>query len=150
MITALGFCLLSGCGKGSGRSTEVDALNTAASSAPPVSQASLPAPLNTADIDNGHAKFALCQACHTILPGAPNMTGPNLNGVFGRKAGSVASYSYSDAMKGASWTWDASHLDAWLSGPQKMLPGTKMTFVGLSDPKDRIDVIAYLATANGS
>jgi cytochrome c len=78
------------------------------------------------------------------------MTGPNLHGVFGRKAGSLAGFTYSDAMKGAGWTWDAQHLDAWLAGPQKLLPGTKMTFVGLTNAKDRIDVIAYLASASGS
>ena len=106
--------------------------------------ASLPAPYNTGDVDNGHAKFALCMACHTAVAGGPNMTGPNLHGIFGRKAGTAPGFSYSDAMRTAGWTWDAEHLDTWLSGPAKTLPGTKMTFAGLPNPKDRIDVIAYL------
>jgi cytochrome c len=110
----------------------------------------LPAPYNTGDPDNGQAKFALCQACHTVTAGGPNMTGPNLHGIFGRKAATLPGYTYSDAMKGAGWTWDAQHLDAWLAGPTKVLPGTKMTFVGLPNPKDRIDVIAYLKIASGS
>jgi cytochrome c len=107
-------------------------------------QASLPAPYNTADLANGQAKFAFCSACHTITPGGPNMTGPNLHGVVGRKAGSLANYNYSDAVKNAGFTWDPARLDTWISGPAKMLPGTKMTYPGMKDPKDRPDVIAWL------
>jgi cytochrome c len=107
-------------------------------------QAALPAPYNTADLANGEAKFMLCAACHTITPGGPNMTGPNLHGVVGRKAGTEANFNYSDAVKNAGFTWDAAHLDKWLTDPRAMLPGTKMSFAGLKDPKDRTDVIAYL------
>jgi cytochrome c len=107
-------------------------------------QASLPAPYNTADLTNGEAKFALCSACHTITPGGPNMTGPNLQGVVGRKAGSAPNFNYSDAVKNAGFTWDPDHLDKWITAPATFLPGTKMTFVGMKDPKDRTDVIAYL------
>lgn len=112
--------------------------------------AALPAPYNTGDVDNGHAKFALCQACHTVIAGAPNLVGPNLHGVFGRKAGALAGFSYTDALKAAGWTWDAEHLDTWLTNPAKTAPGTKMTFAGLPNPKDRIDVIAYLKVASGN
>jgi cytochrome c len=107
-------------------------------------EAALPAPYNTADLANGEAKFAFCTACHSIAPGGPNMTGPNLHGVVGRKAGTAPDFNYSDAVKGAGFTWDAARLQTWLSGPAAMLPGTKMTFPGLHDPKDRTDVIAYL------
>lgn len=113
-------------------------------------QASLPAPYATADLGNGEAKFALCASCHTITSGGPNMTGPNLHGVVGRKAGTAANYNYSDAVKNAGFTWDAAHLEKWLSGPQADLPGTKMTFPGLKDPKDRTDVIAYLMVNSAS
>jgi cytochrome c len=106
--------------------------------------ASLPAPFNTADPAHGEHIFVQCEACHTNTKGGPNMTGPNLYGLFGRKAGSVADYSYSDAVKGAGFTWDAAHLDTWLTDPRAMLPGTKMGFMGLKDAKDRADVIAYL------
>jgi cytochrome c len=112
--------------------------------------AGLPAPYNTGDVDNGHAKFALCMACHTVAAGAPNMTGPNLHGIFGRKAGTAPGFSYSDALKSSGWTWDAERLNDWLSGPAKVLPGTKMTFAGLPNPKDRIDVIAYLKVASSN
>jgi cytochrome c len=107
-------------------------------------QASLPAPYNTADLSNGEAKFALCASCHSITPGGPNMTGPHLHGVVGRKAGAVADYNYSDAIKNAGFVWDAARLDTWIAAPRTMLPGTKMSFVGLKDPKDRTDMIAYL------
>jgi cytochrome c len=69
--------------------------------------------------------------------------------VFGRKAGSKDGYKYSDAVKAAGFTWDAEHLDKWLSSPRDYLPGTKMTFAGLHDPKDRIDLIAYLKVESG-
>lgn len=111
--------------------------------------AALPAPYNTADLANGESKFALCATCHTLPQGAPNMTGPNLHGVFGRKAASVAGFSYSDPMKASGWTWDAARIDTWITDPKVALPGTKMTFVGLKDPKDRTDVIAYLMIGTG-
>lgn len=111
--------------------------------------ASYPAPYNTADLANGEAKFGLCQSCHTIAPGGANMTGPNLHGVFGSKPGSKADFKYSDAVKAADFTWDAGHLSQWLEKPQTFLPGTKMTFAGLKDAKDRTDLIAYLMVETG-
>jgi cytochrome c len=111
--------------------------------------ASFPAPYNTADLANGQAKFGLCQSCHTITPGGANMTGPNLHGVFGKKSASNPDFKYSDALKNAGFEWDASHLDQWLAQPQTFLPGTKMTFAGLKDAKDRNDLIAYLMVETG-
>ena len=72
------------------------------------------------------------------------MVGPNLWGVFGRKAGSVASFNYSDGMKAAGFTWDAAQIDKWIENPPALITGTKMTYAGMKDAKDRIDVIAYL------
>lgn len=111
--------------------------------------AALPAPYNTADLANGEAKFGLCRSCHTIAPGGANMTGPNLHGVFGRKAASVESFKYSDALKNANIVWDGPHLDQWLAKPMDYLPGTKMAFAGLNNPKDRTDLIAYLMVETG-
>ena len=111
--------------------------------------ASYPAPYNTADLANGKAKFALCQSCHTIAPGGANMTGPNLHGVFGKKAAANADFKYSDALKNAGFVWDGAHLDEWLEKPQTYLPGTKMSFAGLKDGKDRTDLIAYLMVETG-
>ena len=111
--------------------------------------ASLPAPYNTADLSNGESKFALCSTCHTLVQGGPNMTGPNLHGVFGRKAATAPNFTYSDPLKASGWTWDAARVDTWITDPKAALPGTKMTFAGLKDPKDRTDVIAYLMVMTG-
>jgi len=111
--------------------------------------ATLPAPYNTADLSNGESKFALCSTCHTLPAGGPNLTGPNLHGVFGRKAGTSPGFTYSDALKATGWTWDAAHVDTWITDPKVAASGTKMTFAGLKDPKDRTDVIAYLMVQTG-
>ena len=79
------------------------------------------------------------------------MLGPSLAGILGRKAGSEAGYSYSPAMKQASIIWDAKMLDAYLTDPQKVVPGNKMPFPGLKTDTDRADVIAlFTASAAGS
>ena len=111
--------------------------------------AALPTPYNTGDLENGKRQFAVCKSCHTITPGGANMTGPNLYGVFGAKAGTHPDYNYSDAVKAAGFTWDADHLDKWLTNPRTFLPGTKMTFPGIKAEKDRVDLIAYLKVETG-
>jgi cytochrome c len=109
--------------------------------------AALPAPYSTGDLVNGKSKFTQCAACHTTAEGGPNLTGPNLHGIFGRKAGSLPDFAYSDALKTAGWTWDADRINTWITNPHAVLATTKMSFVGLKDAKDRTDVIAYLKTA---
>jgi cytochrome c len=111
--------------------------------------ASYPAPFATADLANGEAKFALCKSCHTLVPGGANLTGPNLHGAFGRKAAAHDAYKFSDALKAANITWNATTLDPWLEKPMEMVPGTKMSFAGLKDAKDRTDVIAYMMVEGG-
>ncbi|MBS0409860.1 MAG: cytochrome c family protein [Proteobacteria bacterium] len=108
--------------------------------------AELPAAYQSADLDNGQAKFALCKSCHTAIQGGGDMTGPNLFGVFGRKAGTKEGFAYSDAMKASGITWDADKINAWITKPSALVPGTKMTYIGMSDAKDRVDLIAYLKT----
>ena len=108
--------------------------------------AQLPAAYQGADLVNGEARFAVCRACHTINQGGEDMTGPNLWGIFGRKAGSEPGFSYSDDLKNAGWTWDADHLDKWITNPRAVLTGTKMTFIGMPSATDRRDVIAFLKT----
>ncbi|MDB5471232.1 MAG: cytochrome c class [Caulobacter sp.] len=111
--------------------------------------ATLPAPYNAGNLDNGKSTFALCQSCHTLTEGGPNKTGPNLYGVFGRVAGAHEGFQYSDAVKAAGFTWDAGKLDAWLTNPKTFLPGNRMTFVGLKDAEKRRDLIAYLKVETG-
>ena len=111
--------------------------------------ASLPAPWNQADLDNGRRVFARCRSCHTITEGGPNMTGPNLYGVFGRQAGADPKYNYSTAVKQADFVWDGERLDHWLENPRTFLKGTKMSFAGIPDATDRRDVIAFLKVETG-
>ena len=111
--------------------------------------ATLPAPYNAGDLENGRRAFARCRSCHTITPGGPNMAGPNLYGVFGRQAGALDKYGYSHALRTADFAWDADKLDHWLENPKTFLPGNKMTFAGLRDATDRRDVIAFLKVETG-
>ena len=148
--------LMAACSQSQDKSADTGSATPAAPAAPEASDAekqallaSYPAPYNAADLANGKSKFALCQSCHTITPGGANMTGPNLHGVFGRTSASNPDYKYSDALKAAAFTWDADHLNQWLEKPQTFLPGTKMTFAGLKESKDRTDLIAYLMVETG-
>lgn len=110
--------------------------------------ATLPPAYGGADLDNGEAKFAACRSCHSATRGGGNMTGPNLWGVFGRKAGVVAGFHYSDGVKASGIVWDAASLDKWIANPRAVAPDTKMSFVGIDDAKDRRDLIAYLKVAS--
>lgn len=107
--------------------------------------AALPAPFNEGDLANGRAVFARCRSCHTLTPGGPNMTGPNLNRVIGRVAGRHEGFTYSKALQAADFTWDGERIDHWLENPRTFLPGNKMSFPGLPDATDRRDVIAFLS-----
>ncbi|MES2034191.1 MAG: cytochrome c family protein [Pseudomonadota bacterium] len=102
-----------------------------------------------ANIAAGQAVSAKCASCHTFTQGGANGTGPNLYGTLGKKPGTHPGFAYSDAMKGegaAHPIWDYDEMDAFLKAPQKHLPGTKMTFVGLKKQEDRIAMISYLHT----
>jgi len=108
--------------------------------------------LPKADVAAGQAITSKCASCHQFDPAGTNNIGPGLYGVVGRQPGTHPGYSYDEAMN----TWDKTH-PAWtydllyqfLKAPGSFMPGTKMTFVGLPDPQDRINVIAYLRS-NGS
>lgn len=154
MVLAFGAAVLCGCGKKSGESdqaqTPAEPASAPAETPQPTAEqakamlAALPAPYNTADLVHGKQLFAQCAACHTAVKGGPNMTGPNLYGVFGRKAGGLDGFNYSDGLKAAGFTWDAARIDTWITNPRAVVADTRMSFMGLKDPKDRADVIAYL------
>ena len=98
------------------------------------------------DAAAGKALFnAKCGICHAPVEGQ-NKIGPSLWGVVGRKAGTLPTYTYSDAMKNANRTWDTVTLDDYLAAPRQKIPGIKMIFAGLPEQSDRQNVIAYLAT----
>lgn len=97
------------------------------------------------DPEAGKVVFKQCVICHTTEAGK-NKIGPSLFGVVGRESASVPNFAYSDAMKNFKHTWDNGTLENYLADPRKVVPGTKMIFVGLKDQKQRDDVIAYLET----
>jgi nitrite reductase (NO-forming) len=103
----------------------------------------------TGDAAAGKLVFRKCQACHSLEPGK-NGLGPSLAGIVDKGAGSVSNFNYSPAMKAGNITWNVANLDAYLSDPQKRIPGNKMPFPGLKTENERKDVIAYLAAASST
>lgn len=95
----------------------------------------------------GKLLFLRCASCHDISDGASPKIGPNLYGVVGRRAGSLAGYAYSPAMKAQAFTWDDATLDAWLTKPSAVVPGTAMAFGGVESATDRKAIISYLRSA---
>ncbi|MFA6122788.1 cytochrome c family protein [Sphingomonas sp.] len=91
------------------------------------------------------AAFAPCMACHTKDKGV-NKIGPSLFGVVGRKVASVSGFSYSAGMKAKGGNWTPEQLDAYITNPRQVVPGTYMSYPGQKDPAKRAAVIAYLKT----
>lgn len=100
-----------------------------------------PGGARAADAEHGKAVFQTCAACHSDKADA---IGPSLRGVYGRKAGSLDDFRYSNAMLRAKFSWNDDNLREYLTNPQSKVPGNRMPFGGLSDPKDIDDVIAFL------
>jgi cytochrome c len=153
---ALACLALAGCGKSSTQSEPAAGAQPAAE-APAMSaeeqakiQATLPEPYKSADLANGEAKFGLCKSCHTMAAGGANMTGPNLHGVIGKKAGEVPGFKFSDKFLAANLTMDPATLDRWIADPKAVVDGTKMTFPGMKEAKDRTDLIAWMMVNGGS
>jgi cytochrome c len=98
------------------------------------------------DPARGEKRFEECATCHTLQQGVNNV-GPSLHGLLGRKAGEIADFRYSPAMKRSGITWTPQTLDTFIADPQKEVPGNRMPFAGMPDAADRADLIAYLAKA---
>jgi cytochrome c len=96
------------------------------------------------DPTRGEQIYHRCQGCHSI---DANRVGPRHAGLFGRPAGSLDDYNYSDAMRASGVVWDEPTLDQFLTAPRKFIPGTKMPFAGIPDAQERADLIAYLKQA---
>jgi cytochrome c len=98
------------------------------------------------DAKAGADVFKRCAVCHTNDKGGGDGLGPNLFGVYGRKAASRPGFSYSAPLKKSGLVWNDTNLTKWVAGPPRVVPGTKMSFAGLSSKKQQADVVAYLAT----
>src|SRR3954466_1190670 len=96
------------------------------------------------DVAAGEKLFLQCRACHQVGDTAKNAVGPVLNGLFGRKAGMIEGFSYSPANKNSGITWDEATFREYIKDPKAKIPGTKMVFPGLKDPKQIDDIVAYL------
>ena len=94
----------------------------------------------------GEARFADCAACHRLEPGVNNV-GPSLHGIFSRKAGEIADFRYSPAMKRSGIIWTPETLEKFITDPQAMVPGNRMPYAGMTIPGDRADLIAFLLKA---
>jgi cytochrome c len=103
-------------------------------------------PASAQDAAAGEKAFAVCKACHQIGDTAKNAVGPVLNGLIGRKAGSVEGYNYSDANKNSGITWDEATFSEYIKDPKAKIPGTKMAFAGIKDEQKIKDLIAFLHT----
>jgi cytochrome c len=97
------------------------------------------------DVSAGEASFKKCMACHSIGEGAKNKIGPELNGLDGRKAGTVEGFSYSDANKNSGITWSEAQFKEYIKDPKAKVPGTKMMFAGIKNEKEVNDVWAYIS-----
>ena len=102
-----------------------------------------------ADKRNGARQAQICRACHSLEQGGANQVGPGLYGMFGKPAGRVDGFNYSEALESATFVWTPRALDAWLAQPARFLPGNRMAFAGVMNEDDRNDLIAYLLDVTG-
>jgi cytochrome c len=98
------------------------------------------------DAAAGKTSFNKCLPCHSIGPGAKNKVGPELNGLDGRKTGTAAGYTYSEANKNSGITWNKQEFLEYIKDPKKKIPGTKMTFAGIPHEKEAENLWAYISS----
>ncbi len=106
--------------------------------------------LAAANLKRGQLLFMVCKACHDIEPAQPPKAGPSLQGVFGRKAGTLPGFKYSDALVKSGVVWTPETMDEWLKQPGAMIPGNGMAFPGIASDTDRASLVAYLMSATAA
>ena len=97
------------------------------------------------DVTAGESSFRKCAPCHSIGPDAANKVGPELNGLNGRKSGTVDGFSYSDANKASGITWSEAIFKEYIKDPRAKIPGTKMVFAGIKSEKEVGDLWSYVS-----
>jgi cytochrome c len=127
-------------GRGMPKKLIVAAIMIAGSSASSVAQ----------DTQKGAAVFNVCLACHAIGPGAQNKIGPELNGLNGRRAGTVPNFDYSDANKDSGIVWNEATFEEYIKNPAAKVPGTKMIFPGIKNEQQAKDLWAYISQFDAS
>jgi cytochrome c len=100
------------------------------------------------DVTAGQRVFNQCRACHQVGETARNLVGPQLNGLFGREAGSIENYNYSQAFQNLDKVWDHENFTVYIQDPRGVTPGTKMVYAGLKNEQQIADLIAYLDQFN--
>ena len=145
ITAALTVLALAGCG-GGGQSGDQAAAGAAPEAAAAAGAApELPATPAGPSLASAPAAFGQCAACHSLKQGVKGV-GPSLFGVYGTRAGDIADYTFSPALKASGLIWDDATLDKWIAGPMTLVPGTRMTYPGLADPAKRQQLIAFLKT----
>jgi len=106
--------------------------------------AAMPAATHAQDAAAGEKVYLVCRPCHQVGETAKNGIGPVLNGLFGRKSGTIEGYNYTDANKNSGITWDEATFSEYIKDPRAKIPGTKMVYAGLKDEQRIKDLIAFL------
>ena len=104
--------------------------------------------LAAASPKRGQLLYMQCKACHDVEPGLPHKAGPNLNGVFGRTAGTAPGFKYTDAMAKSGVVWSTQTLDTFMKQPGALIPGNGMAFPGVANDADRASLIVYLQSSS--
>jgi cytochrome c len=110
----------------------------------PVLLATTAAPSRAQDVEAGERSFRKCSACHRVGEDARNLIGPKLNGLDGRKAGTIEDYDFTEANKNAGWVWSEATFKVYIQNPTAKIPGTKMMFQGIRDDKEILDLWTFL------
>jgi cytochrome c len=118
--------------------------------APALADADLDARLAAANLKRGQLLYMVCKACHDVEAGLPHKVGPNLHGMFGRKAGTAEGFRYTDALVKSGIVWTPETMDTWLKQPGAMVPGNGMAFAGIANDADRASLVAWLMANSGS
>jgi len=118
--------------------------------APAAADSGLDARLAAANLKRGQLLYMVCKACHDVEAGLPHKVGPNLHGMFGRKAGTAEGFRYTDALVKSGIVWTPETMDAWLKQPGALVPGNGMAFAGIANDADRASLVAWLMANGGA